>query len=112
MGIGTLSPGLTQERGQSVIYGNRDPESRAHLEESLSVSPGNQDPELGAYPGERPDDKDAEASAFRCGKSVVWVNRENPQLPLLHPQEPGVHAWGTASDPPISCRKASWLCAP
>ncbi|CAI9170926.1 unnamed protein product [Rangifer tarandus platyrhynchus] len=39
--------------------------------------------------GERPDEKDAEASALLCGKSVVWVNRENPQLLLLHLQEPG-----------------------
>ena len=76
LGIRTLSSGCPQERGQSVRCGNQDPEFRAS-------------------PGERSDEKDAEASAFLCGKSVVWANLENPHSSSFYLQEPGVHTWVT-----------------
>ena len=49
-------------------------------ERGQSARCGNQDPEIRASSGERSDEKDAEARAFLCGKSVVWANLENPQL--------------------------------
>ena len=72
--IRIISSGPPQERGQSVRCGNQDPEFRASS-------------------GERSDEKDAEASAFLCGKSVVWENLENPDSSSFYLQEPGVHTW-------------------